>query len=444
MKRVRTRIAPSPTGRMHVGTVRGALFNYLFAKKHGGDFVVRIEDTDRERSRKEYEDSIWEDFAWVHLPIDEKYRQSEHLPRHIEAVHHMLERGTAYLSKEPSKADPSKMVEVVRLKNPNKRVTFNDLIRGSVSFDTTELGDFVIARAIDDPLYHLAVVVDDEDEKITHVLRAEEHISNTPRQILIQEALGFDRPEYGHLPLILAPDRTKLSKRKHAASIGDLRQRGYLPEAILNFLVLLGWSPGDDRELFTLSEMVEAFSLEGIHKAGAIFNEEKLRWFNKEYIRTLPEGDIHTEIRKRFEAAAENALPDSVARKVAPIILERVSAWGDVEAMVHAGEWDFLLSHPHLDHTKLVWKNSTKESTKEHLTAVLALLEALPESAFETSESVKAVVWPYAESHGRGDVLWPLRYSLTGKDKSPDPFTCASLIGKEATISRIQAALRML
>ena len=238
-----TRIAPSPTGEMHIGTVRTALFNYLFAKQRGGTYFVRIEDTDKERNKEEWVDAIWRDFEWCGIIPQARYRQSKHVDRHKELLRKLVASDKAYVSKEPKKDDPTQTVEVVRLRNPGVEITFTDLIRGDITFDTSELGDFVIARSIDDPLYHFAVVVDDGDAGVTHVLRAEDHISNTPRQILILEALGFPRPIYAHFPLILAPDRAKLSKRKHGASIDKYRAQGFLAPAILNYLALLGWNP---------------------------------------------------------------------------------------------------------------------------------------------------------------------------------------------------------
>ena len=262
--KVITRIAPSPTGKMHIGTVRTALFNYAFAKHHGGTFYIRIEDTDKERNKEEWVDAIWNDFEWCGLTPDTKYVQSQHLARHRELLHGLVESGKAYESEEPAKDDPSRTVRVIRLRNPGTSVSFDDLIRGTVTFDTTELGDFVIARSIDDPLYHFAVVVDDGDTDVTHVIRAEEHISNTPRQILIQEALGFPRPNYAHIPLILAPDRSKLSKRKHSASIDNYRELGYEADAIINYLALLGWTPPSGKEILSLEEIVESFELSDV------------------------------------------------------------------------------------------------------------------------------------------------------------------------------------
>jgi glutamyl/glutaminyl-tRNA synthetase len=250
MTAVVTRIPPSPTGRFHIGTARTALFNYLFAKHHNGKIVFRSEDTDRARSKKEYEDEIIAGLTWLGITWDSFSRQSEHIERYRELLEQIVKEGKAYVSAEASRDDPSKTVEVVRLKNPGRSITFTDLVRGDITFDTTELGDFVIARSMSDVLYHFAVVVDDMDSGVSHVIRGEDHISNTPRQILIQEALGAPRPAYVHLPLILDEKRAKLSKRKGATSVMDYRNEGFLSEALEPCAPWM--ESGDEREYFSL------------------------------------------------------------------------------------------------------------------------------------------------------------------------------------------------
>ena len=437
-----TRIAPSPTGQMHIGTVRTALFNYLFAKRHGGTYFVRIEDTDKERNKEEWVDAIWKDFEWCGIMPDKRYRQSEHVDQHRELLHELVEKDLAYISKEPAKDDPSRTVEVVRLRNPGKTVTFSDMIRGEVTFDTTELKDFVIARSIDDPLYHFAVVVDDGEAGVTHVLRAEEHISNTPRQILIQEALGLPRPIYGHFPLILAPDRSKLSKRKHGASIENYREQGYLPEAIINYLALLGWNPGTEQELFTLDELVQAFDIAQVQKAGAIFDEIKLRWFNREYLLKLPEDAFASQV----VAILKEAHPEwdeTKMRAIIPTLKERVHTWQDIRTMLEDGELDFFFTSPQPDPASIPGKKSDAQIAIKHLQHVHDTLSQIANDAF-THTAVHDALWDYATQEGRGAVLWPLRYSLTGKERSPDPFTVASVIGKNETLSRVSHAIENL
>ncbi|TSC83828.1 MAG: hypothetical protein G01um101417_395 [Parcubacteria group bacterium Gr01-1014_17] len=297
--KVIVRFAPSPTGPLHIGGARTALFNYIFTKQHGGSFILRIEDTDKERSEKKYEEDIFSGLKWLGIKPDDIYRQSERTDIYQKHLTTLIKSGAAYVSREPKKitntttppfGHPSSteegMIEVVRFKNPNKRVSFQDIVRGEVSFDTTELKDFVIAKSVSEPLYHLAVVVDDFEMGVTHIIRGEDHISNTARQILIQESIGAPRPAYAHLPLILAPDRSKLSKRKHgeSVSLAHYRNAEIAPEAMVNFLALLGWHPsGDASEVLSWSDLLQHFSLERVQKGGAMLDSNKLNWLNKQY-----------------------------------------------------------------------------------------------------------------------------------------------------------------
>jgi glutamyl-tRNA synthetase len=435
---VKTRIAPSPTGRFHIGTARTALFNYLFAHHQGGTFVVRIEDTDKERSTSEYEKEIIEGLEWLGLKHDEFARQSEQAPRHQQLLEQLVAEGKAYVSKEESKNEPGKTVELVRLKNPGTTVTFTDVIRGDISFDTTELGDLIIARSVSDPLYHFAVVVDDMDTGITHVIRGEDHISNTPRQILIQEALGATRPVYAHLPLILNEKRAKLSKRDGVTAMFDYRDEGFLPEAVVNYLGLLGWNPGDEREDFSLEKLCAAFTLEKVHKGGAIFDREKLLSVNQRWMRKLSDEDY---IRKGSLEAAD---PTKLLQAV-PLLKERAKTFTEARELL-AGELSCLFSSPRPSREQLLAKGG-EEATKGHLEAVKGLIQGLGEGV--DPEGVKAALMPYAdgvpkEEGGRGAVLWPLRYALSGLERSPDPFTLISILGKEESGKRIDTALGIL
>ncbi len=433
---IKTRIAPSPTGWLHIGTARTALFNYLYAKRHGGTFAVRVEDTDRERSKKEYEDEILEGLSWLGLKHDELVRQSERVERHKEILEKMVADGHAYISEEESKADATKKVQVVRLKNPGKDITFMDEVRGEITFNTEELGDIVIARAIDDPLYHLAVVVDDMDMEITHVIRGEDHISNTARQILIQEAIGAPRPIYAHLPLILAADRSKLSKRNGATSIAEYRKEGLLPEAFINFMALMGWSPGSNDEDFSLEELVEAFDLSGIQKGGAIWDRTELLGVNQRWMRKLSDTDylIHGHL---------DAVDMDILKKAVPLLKERAQTFAEAQEMLD-GELLCLFKAPTPDKVGLLSKG---ESARTHLHDLLALIEDMQHA--DTPESVKEILMPYAdaipkEEGGRGAALWPLRYALSGLERSPDPFTIISLIGLHEAASRLRTALAIL
>lgn len=441
MKEVKTRIAPSPTGHLHVGTARTALFSWLFARKHGGSFVLRVEDTDRERSKPEYEATILESLTWLGLTWDEFYRQSERAERHIAVLGQLIAAGKAYISEEAE----GKNREVVRFKNPNTTLTFTDAIRGDITFDTTELGDFIIARNPEDPLYNFAVVVDDIDMNITHVIRGEDHISNTPRQILLVEAIGAERPVYAHLPMILAPDRSKLSKRHGAVSVTEYEAQGYLPEAFLNYLALLGWNPGtelQDKEIFTLPELTELFTLERVQKGGAIFNEDKIKWFNKSWLDSLTAEEKISRLEKYAETADHSLLPALITNMkesslLTETVFERATILSDITNDLDNGEYTWLFDEPAVKKEALIWKKSDASTTKQHLEKVETLLKSIT----DVSEARNAI-WPYAEEAGRGDVLWPLRVALSGRERSPDPFTLISILGLETARARVTKALQ--
>ncbi len=434
-------MAPSPTGHLHIGTARTALFNYLFAKKHGGTFILRTEDTDKERSKKEFEDEIIEGLEWLGLSWDAFYRQSERASIYRGYLEKIVAQGKAYVSREESKNTPGEFVEVVRLKNPNTTLTFTDEIRGEITFDTTELGDFVIARSLDDALYHFTVVVDDHEMGVTHVIRGDDHISNTPRQILIQEAIGAERPIYAHLPLILAPDRSKLSKRHGAVMLKEYERQGFTKEAIVNYLSLLGWNSGTDQELFTLEELTRVFDLNGIQKGGAVFDIEKLKWFTKEHLKAYSDEDFLEYIYPRvFDHISK--LPqysEARLRKLLPTIRERISVAEEAGEEALKGEYDFAFSAPHIDPNMVKWKNDA--SPRESLSRLQKLAEiiaTIPEEA--SHEAIKDRIWDYAVEIGKGEVLWPLRVSLTGMERSPDPFTVLSIIGSGEAYKRIKTA----
>lgn len=394
--------------------------------------VLRFEDTDRERSKKEFEDDILQNTDWLGLKYFKPavFRQSERTEIYKKHLIHLIEKGSAYEAEE-STATPG--MRVVRFKNPNRTVTFHDAIRGEVSFDTTELGDFVIARSHDLPLYHLAVVIDDAEAGVTHVIRGEDHLSNTQRQILLIESLSFNRPEYAHIPLILAADRTKLSKRHGAVSLTEYRAQGFIPEAILNYLALLGWNPGGDQEVFTLEELVEKFSLERIHKGGAIFDIEKLKWFNREHLKYLSDG----EFAKRLGEYASRMIDPKlvfVAKERAETLKEAVELYREVEEMlngVHPTR-EMLLKNTKSDPAEIKWNMAELKS----------LLAQLDEDF--TKDTVDAKIMKFADEKGRGNVLGPLRVALWGKEKSPGPFIGAQILGKEKTLERIEKAAQML
>lgn len=441
--KVVTRFAPSPTGVLHIGGARTALFNYLFAKKYNGQFILRIEDTDKERSKPEFESEIQESLSWLSLEWDAYYKQSDRTDVYKKAIVELLEKEKAYVSKEEKEGGRD---QVIRFKNPNKDITFQDRIREEIRFDTSDLGDFVIAKTEAEPLYHLTVVVDDQDMGISDVIRAEEHISNTPRQILILEALGYKRPNYAHIPLILAPDRSKLSKRHGAVSVMEYQEKGYLPEALVNYLALLGWNPGNDQEIFKMTELIQAFSLENVQKGGSIFDEEKLRFINKTHLKKFtPQEQKLSEFKKRISRSKRYQergwqVSEEYLRALWEIFNERVSVYEDIDAMLEEGEFDHFFERPeYKEPEKLLWKGQQEEEAREHLETVIKKLRLIDDSSWHR-DNIKEAVWDYAEEKGRGNVLWPMRYSLSGRDRSPDPIELASTLGKTETLKRLETA----
>lgn len=461
-KTVRVRIAPSPTGYLHIGTARTALFNWLFAKQNGGKFILRIEDTDLERSEEKYEKDIIESLKWLGLDWDEgPIKQTDRLEVYEKYLNQMLDKGQAYYcfcSKEQLEEERQAMLaqgfaakysgrcrsltaeqakekmesessHVIRLKVPETKITFTDIIRGDITFDSALMGDIVIAKDSRVPLYNFAVVVDDEDMKISHVIRGEDHIANTPKQILIQRALEFSQPEYGHIPLILNADRSKMSKRFSATSIAEYREKGYLPETMVNFMALLGWHPQDDKEIFTAEELVKEFDINRIQKAGAIFNVDKLDWLNAQYIKKL---DTKVLAKLLGVKATEQNL------KIVENTKERLKKLSDFKEL--AG---FFVEVADYKPELLVWKNSTKEKTIANLKEAEQILSAVISDDFDLKKLEKALM-PLAEAKGKGDVLWPLRVALSGLEKSPGPFEIMEVIGKKETLARVAEAVKKL
>lgn len=426
---VRVRIAPSPTGNLHVGTARAALFNELFARKMGGKFIIRIEDTDKARSKREFETSILEGLKWLGITWDEgpdtggeygPYRQSERTQIYTAALQKLLDLGNAY-----------KEGEAIRLKVEPQTVTFHDMVRGDIAIDTKSFeGDFIIARNMNDPVFHLAVVCDDAAMNISHVIRGEDHIHNTAKHILIQKALGYPQPHYAHLPLLLDSERKKLSKRSGETNLIAYKDMGFLPEAMLNYLALLGWNPGDEREFFTHEELAEVFSLERVQKSGAIFSLEKLTSMNKYYIRLLPPE----ELMRRAGITPEG---DSTQKAVA-LEQERVGTLNELRDAISFASSNWQATYPP---EMLVWKKSTPEATKSYLTELITKVVQYEHTEF-VAELLNQYLMEWIDSAnlGRGDVLWPMRVALTGREHSPGPFEVAEVLGKEETIRRLTAA----
>lgn len=449
MDKVRVRVAPSPTGRLHIGTAQPALYNWLFARKNGGDFYLRIEDTDKERSKKEFEDDIIKSLTWLGIQWDGLSRSSDNSNRYVELLKKLLAEGKAFYchhaqeeleterkDQEARKEPPrhicsyrnsekgSKPGGIVRLKVDelsDRVIIFNDQIRGQVKFKQALLGDFSIGRSDEDALYHFAVVVDDADMKITHVLRGEDHISNTPKHILIYEALGFQVPVFAHLPLILAPDRSKLSKRHGAVAVADYK-KDYLPETLVNFLGSL--SHTFSKEVLSKEEMVKEFELSKVHKSGAVFNIEKLNWLNLQYIKNL-------EIEKLRNLTGINEIPD----KALPLITERLEKLSDVQ------NFDYFWKEPHYDSNLLDWKNFSKDEIKNSLTEIQTLIESWNRDDFN-KDTLRLALDDLGKKLGdRGLVYWPFRVALTGREKSPDPVEVAAVLDKNTVLQRLDVAI---
>lgn len=465
---VRVRIAPSPTGYLHFGTARTALFNWLFAKKHGGVFILRIEDTDAERSKKEYEDDIKNELTWLGLTWDEFYRQSERADIYERYLKDLIEKGLAYFCfctrEELERERENQMIEgmppryngrcrsltgeevakllnqgkqsVIRFKMPEAEISFTDLIRGKVDFLGSEMGDIVIAKNLHTPLYNFAATVDDFEMGVSHVIRAEDHLSNTPKQIAMARALGFPETRYAHLPLILNPDRSKMSKRFTAAALREYRKQGYLPQAIINFMVLLGWHPEGDREIFSIGELIHAFDLSRVQKSGAVFNLEKLDWLNGHYLRELDSRTLMLLIKET------NGMPDSLtekqAQKAVNAVKERLRKLSDFPEL--AG---FFFELPDYEPALLIWKESDEKNTAASLKEIAEALERVPQNKF-TAAGLADFINPITETRGRGEVLWPLRVALSGKNASPGPFEIMDVLDKQETLNRIKAAIEKL
>lgn len=455
-RQVRVRIAPSPTGPMHIGTVRAALFNWLFARKHQGSFLLRIEDTDKERSEKKYEEGIIKGFEWLNLiPDEEILRQSERTEVYKKYIQQLLDEGKAYYcycSKEELEADRQAMMsqgltpkysgrcrknppegqepQLIRLKGSEKRIAFKDIIRGQVEFDANLIGDIAIAKDLETPLYNLAVVVDDAEMEISHVIRGEDHIPNTPRQILIAEALGFSRPQYAHLPLILSPDGGKMSKREGKQSLAEFKEEGYLPEALINFLAFLGWHPEDDKEIMSRKELVEQFSLERVQKGGAVFNQDKLDWLNAQYIKKMSDEELFAAI---VDFVPEEWLETGDRlKKIIAVQRERMKQLTDIREL-----GDFFFKLPDYEGGLLLWKEMTREEARESLRESLKIVSGDPEF-FE--EKIVAL----SQEMGRGNVFWPLRVALSGQKNSPPPLELIKVLGTKESVKRIETAIEKL
>jgi glutamyl-tRNA synthetase len=484
-KPVRVRFAPSPTGYPHVGNIRTALFNWLFARHHGGSFIVRIEDTDVTRKVKGAVKAILDGLRWLGLDWDEgpevggkyaPYIQSQRLEIYRELAERLVAQGDAYYcycspqrleemraeqikckqppgydrycrnlsQEERAKKEAEGITPVVRFKTPLEGQTrFNDLIYGDVVFENNTIDDFVLLKSDGYPTYHLANVVDDHAMEISHVIRAEEWISSTPRHLLLYRAFGFEPPQFIHHPMILGPDRAKLSKRHGAVSILEYREQGYLPEAMVNFLALLGWSLDDRTEIISRQELIDNFSLERIGKTGAIFNREKLDWMNGVYIRSLTADEFFEAVEPYLmtDISAGKALISSeeYVRYILPLVQERARTLAEVTELAQFFFVDELDYEPSL----LIGENMNHQSAIQALTVAKQRLSQV--QAFDAN-SLEGVLRPLAVELGlkTGQLFGTLRVAVTGRTAAPPLFQTMAVLGKERCLKRIEAALQRL
>ncbi|MCR4275568.1 MAG: glutamate--tRNA ligase [Candidatus Wolfebacteria bacterium] len=472
-KPVRVRMAPSPTGPLHLGTARTTLFNWLFAKSHNGKIILRIEDTDFERSKKEYEEDIINGLKWLGFDWDEgpdvggqygPYRQNERLDIYEKYLNKFFDEEKVYYcfcSKEQLEEDRQAMLSqgmapkyggrcrnldpkeakkrvengehaAIRFKVPPIEVEFTDIIRGKVSVNAELIGDIVIARNLRSPLFMFAGVVDDFEMKISHVIRGEDHITNTPKQILLQRALEFDEVKYAHLPLILAPDRSKLSKRHLETSLNDYRNEGFLPEALVNFLAFLGWHPTEDKEIMPVEELIKEFDLRRVQKGGAAFNIVKLEWFNSQYIQKMDSKELLSRLESFIPKTwLEN--PDLLIK----IIDVEKSRMNSLAGFKNLAEPFFEL--PFYDKKLLLWKDISEKDTLRNLKMLSEEILKIPESDFG-KKRLEQIIMPLTEVWGRGELLWPLRAGLSGREASAGPFELMDVLGKDESLKRIKSA----
>ena len=476
---VRVRFAPSPTGYLHVGGLRTALYNYLFARRNRGTFILRIEDTDRTRYVEGAVDNLIETLRWAGLAYDEgpaqggdrgPYVQSERLDIYRRYATELLESGKAYYAFDtpeeldemrkhqekmriPPKYDrralrltPAEVQAkrdagvpaVVRLKVPeSSTVAFDDIVRGHVEFSSDRLDDQVLLKSDGYPTYHLANVVDDHLMGVTHVIRGEEWLSSTPKHVLLYQYLGWDLPQFAHLPLLLNPDKSKLSKRQGDVAVEDYRQKGYLREALVNFVALLGWNPGDEREIFSLEELVQEFTLERVGKSGAVFNLEKLNWMNVQHLRRKPDTELLAMLRAQLAPAGLAGVDDTYLLSVIALMKERVDT---VEEFVTFGGYFFRDPETYDEAAR---KKNWKEGSGDQLKRFLAALDGI--EGFSEGD-IERAVRSVAETAGvsAGKIIHALRLAVSGVGLGPGLFELMHVIGRERCVARINRAITAL
>ena len=459
---VKTRFAPSPTGYLHIGGVRTALFSWLYARHHKGKFVLRIEDTDRERSTQESVDAILQGMQWLGLDFDEgPYFQTQRFDRYREVIQQLLDNDLAYRcycskeeldvlrqeqqkNKQKPRYDgryrdyngpvPKGIDPVIRFKNPLQgEVVINDLVLGKIVINNKELDDLIIARSDGTPTYNLTVVVDDMDMQISHVIRGDDHVNNTPRQINMIRALGGSLPNYAHVPMILGSDGKRMSKRHGAVSVSMYEQQGYLPQALLNYLVRLGWAHGD-QEIFSLQEMTELFSLDHVNKAAATFDLDKLQWLNQYYIKSADNKDLAPIFSAALNQHGIAQSQQAELEKIIEVQKERVKT---IEEMVQGSAYFFTNFEQYEE------KPAKKFLTVDGLSVLQAMREQLNGLEDWRAENIHAAIQRYAEQSGLklGKIAPPIRVAVCGGANSPSIDITLEIIGKQRVIKRIDRAI---
>jgi len=431
---IRVRFAPSPTGFLHIGSARTALYNWLFARSKGGKFILRIEDTDAERSKKEFLDEILDSLAWLGLDWDEgPFFQSQRISLYQEHAQRLLEKGLAYKENDPEKG------EAIKFKVPQKKVVFQDLIHGEITFDTAEIKDQVLIKSDGVAAYNFACVIDDLAMGITHIIRGDDHISNTPKQVLLYEALEKPLPVFVHIPLILGEDRSRLSKRHGATAIREYRNQGFLPEGLMNYLALLGWAPGGNVEMASKDFLVKKFSLKNVNKTGAVFNMDKFKWINANHIKSKTPEDLLALLLPVLQeyGLLRGGEDHAWLLGVVKLYQVRIKTLGE---FVEQAQFFFKDDFEH--NPEAVEKILKKQGTKN---LVMKLIEALQGVVSFTAQDVETAIRGLAERENvkAGDIMQPARVILTGRSVSPGFFEVATLLGKDRTIRLLEKGLSL-
>ena len=433
MSDVRVRFAPSPTGKVHIGNIRAAIYNWLYARHTGGKFLLRIEDTDLERSTPEAIQALLECMQWLGLDYDEEaFYQTKNVKRHLEVVEKLIASGHAYRAERTSR--DGKTGTVVMFKMPTEgAIEFDDIVKGHMSKNAADIKDFAIVRSDGSPIFHIANVVDDIDQGITHIIRGDDHVENTFKHICIFKALGAQVPRYGHLSMIVNAQGKPYSKRDGAAFVGEFRDSGYLPEALFNYLLLLGWNPGDDREVLTKEEMVNLFDLESVHVTAAKFDIKKLQWMNSEYIKRLGKDVFKSELVKRVEASGLKTDGVDLDYLVDQLQI-RTKFLGDMPE-----NCKYFFTDDYDTDPKAVEKRLAKDGVKAILLDLVERFSKVDGSQW-LAPNLEALVKELSQGNGMGPWVHPIRVSVSGRMEGPGLFEMLQLLGKEKTLARLKDA----